>query len=187
VPGPIPSALHLLKSWLNILLIAAPLAFVAEHLHWSCVRRCRSRAGRCRLACRRDLTLTASAFSQRGSTHLVFANTTGPSGVSSSPSYVRLASSALDVPQNLTRPALLSLRPPAQISIIPLAKLLGDATEQLAIPLGQTVGGLLNATFGNAVELVRLFLCSFRPEGIAGVSWIGRSASHRARGKSEAR
>lgn len=43
----------------------------------------------------------------------------------------------------------------AQISIIPLAGLLGDATEQLSIPLGQTVGGLLNATFGNAVELVR--------------------------------
>ncbi|CDZ97067.1 calcium:hydrogen antiporter [Phaffia rhodozyma] len=40
------------------------------------------------------------------------------------------------------------------ISIVPLAKLLGDATEQLSIPLGQTIGGLLNATFGNAVELI---------------------------------
>lgn len=35
------------------------------------------------------------------------------------------------------------------LSIIPLAALLGDATEQCALRLGQTVGGLLNATFGS--------------------------------------
>ncbi|KAG9793421.1 Vacuolar calcium ion transporter [Exophiala dermatitidis] len=40
------------------------------------------------------------------------------------------------------------------IAIIPLASLLAFATEELAIPLGQTIGGLLNATFGNAVELI---------------------------------
>ncbi len=40
------------------------------------------------------------------------------------------------------------------IAIIPLAKLLGDATEQASLKLGQTVGGLMNATFGNAVELI---------------------------------
>jgi Ca2+:H+ antiporter len=40
------------------------------------------------------------------------------------------------------------------IAIIPLASLLAFATEELAVPLGQTVGGLLNATFGNAVELI---------------------------------
>ncbi|GAA5969996.1 hypothetical protein JCM11641_000224 [Rhodosporidiobolus odoratus] len=40
------------------------------------------------------------------------------------------------------------------IAIVPLASLLGDATEQCALKLGQTVGGLLNATFGNAVELI---------------------------------
>lgn len=39
-------------------------------------------------------------------------------------------------------------------AIIPLAKLLGDATEQVSIRLGSTLGGLLNATFGNAVELI---------------------------------
>ncbi|KAJ2515069.1 hypothetical protein H4217_005402 [Coemansia sp. RSA 1939] len=39
-------------------------------------------------------------------------------------------------------------------AIIPLAKLLGYATEQLALHLGDAVGGLLNATFGNAVELL---------------------------------
>lgn len=40
------------------------------------------------------------------------------------------------------------------MAIIPLASLLAFATEELAVPLGQTLGGLLNATFGNAVELI---------------------------------
>jgi hypothetical protein len=39
-------------------------------------------------------------------------------------------------------------------AIIPLAKILGDATEELAVHVGQTLGGLLNATFGNAVEMI---------------------------------
>lgn len=40
------------------------------------------------------------------------------------------------------------------IVIIPLANMLGIATEELALRTGETVGGLLNATFGNAVELI---------------------------------
>ncbi|KAL5529559.1 hypothetical protein ACEPAG_5544 [Sanghuangporus baumii] len=40
------------------------------------------------------------------------------------------------------------------IAIMPLAKLLGDATDQLSLKLGQTVSGLLNASFGNAVEII---------------------------------
>lgn len=32
------------------------------------------------------------------------------------------------------------------IAIVPLASLLGDATEQCSLKLGQTIGGLLNAT-----------------------------------------
>ncbi|KAG8859367.1 hypothetical protein FRB96_004582 [Tulasnella sp. 330] len=39
-------------------------------------------------------------------------------------------------------------------AIIPLAKLLGESTEQLSMKLGQTLGGLLNASFGNAVEVI---------------------------------
>jgi len=39
-------------------------------------------------------------------------------------------------------------------AIIPLAKLLGDATEELALHTNQSIGGLLNASFGNAVELI---------------------------------
>jgi Ca2+:H+ antiporter len=40
------------------------------------------------------------------------------------------------------------------LAIIPLASLLSFATEELSMKLGQTLGGLLNATFGNAVELI---------------------------------
>ncbi|KAL9540838.1 hypothetical protein MBANPS3_009469 [Mucor bainieri] len=40
------------------------------------------------------------------------------------------------------------------IAIIPLAKLLGFATEEIALRSGSTIGALLNATFGNAVELI---------------------------------
>lgn len=40
------------------------------------------------------------------------------------------------------------------LAIIPLAGLMGRATEQLAERLGEGVGGLLNATFGNAAELI---------------------------------
>jgi Ca2+:H+ antiporter len=40
------------------------------------------------------------------------------------------------------------------IAIIPLAGWMGKATEHLAEKMGQGIGGLLNATFGNAAELI---------------------------------
>jgi Ca2+:H+ antiporter len=42
----------------------------------------------------------------------------------------------------------------AGLGIIPLAGLMGKATEELAAELGEGIGGLLNATFGNAAELI---------------------------------
>ncbi len=42
----------------------------------------------------------------------------------------------------------------ACIAIIPLAGLMGRATEQIANRAGEGIGGLLNATFGNAAELI---------------------------------
>ena len=42
----------------------------------------------------------------------------------------------------------------AGLGIIPLAGIMGEATEQLSHRLGQGLGGLLNATFGNAAELI---------------------------------
>src|SRR4051794_15051726 len=40
------------------------------------------------------------------------------------------------------------------LAIVPLAGLLGHATEELAHHTGEGIGGLLNATFGNAAELI---------------------------------
>ncbi|PKA64027.1 Vacuolar cation/proton exchanger 2 [Apostasia shenzhenica] len=40
------------------------------------------------------------------------------------------------------------------VGITPLAERLGYATEQLAYYTGPTIGGLLNATFGNATEMI---------------------------------
>src|SRR5436309_12837937 len=42
----------------------------------------------------------------------------------------------------------------AALGIVPLAGLIGQSTEHLAEHLGQGIGGLLNATFGNAAELI---------------------------------
>jgi len=42
----------------------------------------------------------------------------------------------------------------AALALIPLASLLGDATEQVAAHAGAAAGGLLNATLGNLTELV---------------------------------
>ena len=40
------------------------------------------------------------------------------------------------------------------IGIIPLAGLLGSCTEELAFWTGPTIGGLVNASLGNAPELI---------------------------------
>lgn len=42
----------------------------------------------------------------------------------------------------------------ACVAVLPLAGLMGDATEHLALRTGPTLGGFLNATFGNAAELI---------------------------------
>ncbi|MEO0373344.1 MAG: calcium/proton exchanger [Cyanobacteria bacterium P01_A01_bin.17] len=40
------------------------------------------------------------------------------------------------------------------LAIVPLASWMGAATEEVAVVVGPSVGGLLNATFGNATELI---------------------------------
>jgi Ca2+:H+ antiporter len=42
----------------------------------------------------------------------------------------------------------------AALAIVPLAKFMGDATEALAAHTSPALGGILNATFGNATELI---------------------------------
>jgi Ca2+:H+ antiporter len=46
----------------------------------------------------------------------------------------------------------------ACLAILPLAGLMGEATEHLTHHTGPGVGGLLNATFGNAAELIIAFM-----------------------------
>src|SRR5262245_28064488 len=42
----------------------------------------------------------------------------------------------------------------AALAIVPIARLIVLATEQIAVRTGDAIGGLLNATFGNAPELI---------------------------------
>ena len=42
------------------------------------------------------------------------------------------------------------------VAIVPLAGLLSHATESVASEMGDTIGALMNVTFGNAVELIIL-------------------------------
>jgi Ca2+:H+ antiporter len=55
----------------------------------------------------------------------------------------------------------------AGLAIIPLAGLMGEATEELARQVGQGIGGLFNATFGNAAELIIALLALSK--GLMGV------------------
>lgn len=43
------------------------------------------------------------------------------------------------------------------LAIVPLAGMIGEATEELAIYTGPKLGGFLNATFGNATEIIITF------------------------------
>jgi len=46
----------------------------------------------------------------------------------------------------------------AGLAIVPLAAFMGTATEEIAVVTGPNIGGLLNATFGNATELILAFI-----------------------------
>jgi Ca2+:H+ antiporter len=46
----------------------------------------------------------------------------------------------------------------AGLGIVPLANYMGTATEEIAVVTGPNLGGLLNATFGNATELILAFI-----------------------------
>lgn len=49
-------------------------------------------------------------------------------------------------------------------AIVPLAGLMGRATENLAETMGAGIGGLLNATFGNAAELIIALMALYKGE-----------------------
>jgi len=54
----------------------------------------------------------------------------------------------------LTHRSAIAIFITSALAIIPLAGWMGRATEHLAEKLGEGIGGLLNATFGNAAELI---------------------------------
>ena len=56
------------------------------------------------------------------------------------------------------------------IAIIPLAGLLSHATESVASRLGDTIGALMNVTFGNAVELIIFMSVEHQSTKAAGVA-----------------
>lgn len=62
-------------------------------------------------------------------------------------------------------------------AIVPLASLLSFATEELAAKLGETIGGLMNASFGNAVELIVRIA---RPKYIIGMALTRIAGQHRS-------
>ncbi|ORY64803.1 Sodium/calcium exchanger protein-domain-containing protein [Pseudomassariella vexata] len=65
------------------------------------------------------------------------------------------------------------------IAIIPLAAMLSFATEEIALRTGETLGGLINATFGNAVELIVAVMALLKDEvPIVQTSLIGSILSN---------
>ncbi|NCQ97587.1 MAG: calcium/proton exchanger [Microcystis aeruginosa W11-06] len=50
--------------------------------------------------------------------------------------------------------ACLAVATRSRSEIVPLAAYMGKATEEIAVVVGPNLGGLLNATFGNATELI---------------------------------
>jgi len=49
----------------------------------------------------------------------------------------------------------------SMLAIMPLAYLMGKATEEISLRTSQSLGGLLNATFGNAVEIIIAILAIY--------------------------
>ena len=50
------------------------------------------------------------------------------------------------------------------LAIMPLATMLSQATEELSLRVGETIGGLINASLGNAVELIVAIVSLFNCE-----------------------
>ena len=72
--------------------------------------------------------------------------------------YSLLVCVPLTVWLGLTHAAPVAIFGAACLAILPLAGLMGVATEHLAHRTGPGIGGFLNATFGNAAELIIAFM-----------------------------
>src|SRR2546428_3491226 len=72
----------------------------------------------------------------------------------------------------------------AGLAVVPLAHLMGLATEDLGRRAGPGIGGLLNATLGDSAGLV--LAVAAPPRGAAGARRGGRRAAHRLARDAEA-
>ena len=63
----------------------------------------------------------------------------------------------------------------SMIAIMPLAFLMGKATEEIALRTSESIGGLLNATFGNAAEMIIAGAAIFAAAELAGEGKIAAS------------
>ena len=75
-------------------------------------------------------------------------------GLLREPFYWLLLALPLTIVLDLLHVGALGVFLASALAIVPLAGLMGRATESLARTLGSGIGGLLNATFGNAAELI---------------------------------
>ncbi len=55
----------------------------------------------------------------------------------------------------------------SMVAIMPLAFLMGKATEEIALRTSESIGGLLNATFGNAAEMIIAGMAIFAAASLA--------------------
>ena len=65
----------------------------------------------------------------------------------------------------------------SMVAIMPLAFLMGRATEEIALQTSDSLGGLLNATFGNAELIIALFAIIAAYEGITSGTEVGLETS----------
>ncbi len=70
------------------------------------------------------------------------------------PLYLLLVAALLAIVLDLLEVGPVWILASASLGMIPMAGLIGEATESLAERAGPRLGGLLNATFGNAAELI---------------------------------
>jgi Ca2+:H+ antiporter len=79
-----------------------------------------------------------------------------PGGSHSGPPWrlILLLAIPVSVVLNQVHAPALAIFAAACLGVLPLAGYMGEATEHLAHRTGPTIGGLLNATFGNAAELI---------------------------------
>ena len=144
----------LTSSYLNMLLLSVPLGYTAHALNWApllrfslvSTRNCAAMQALVNTTMHRDMPIVSS----RSDGFLVCLELHFDT---------LAAQTAACIRRNAVCPGRVltaDCTPRAQnfLSLVPLALLLGEVTEDLAVRFGDTIGGLLNATFGNVVELI---------------------------------